>query len=103
MLAALLREETKLAKHLVITGIVQGVGYRASFMHQARTLQLSGWVRNRIDGSVEAMVTGDAQAVQAIIDWARRGPPSAQVANVTITEVEDALVSNPIFEMRATV
>ncbi|MGZ5859058.1 MAG: acylphosphatase [Burkholderiaceae bacterium] len=91
-----------MAKHLIITGIVQGVGYRASFMYQARTLQLSGWVRNRLDGSVEAMVCGDAQAVQAIIDWAWRGPSSAQVSDVVVVDVDDALVIDEEFEMRAT-
>jgi len=91
-----------MAKHLVITGIVQGVGYRASFMYQARTLQLSGWVRNRLDGSVEAMVSGDAQAVQAIIEWAWCGPSSAQVNNVAVVDAGDALVTDEEFEMRAT-
>jgi acylphosphatase len=96
-------QENKLAKHLIITGIVQGVGYRASFMHQARTLQLSGWVRNRLDGSVEAMVCGDASAVQMIIDWSWRGPSSAQVSNVQIVDVDDTLAQEGEFEMRATV
>jgi acylphosphatase len=91
-----------MAKHLIITGIVQGVGYRASFMYQARTLQLSGWVRNRRDGSVEAMISGDVQAVQTIIDWAWRGPSSAQVSNVAVVDMDDALVSDEEFEMRAT-
>jgi acylphosphatase len=49
-----------LAKHLIITGLVQGVGYRASFEARARALKLSGWVRNRADSSVEAIVRGDA-------------------------------------------
>jgi acylphosphatase len=91
-----------LAKHLIITGIVQGVGYRASFMHQARTLQLSGWVRNRLDGSVEAMVSGEAQAVQAIINWARRGPPSAVVRDVAVTDMDDAPPDSGTFDMRTT-
>lgn len=102
MLGQLHREREQVAKHLIITGIVQGVGYRVSFMHQARTLQLSGWVRNRLDGSVEAMVAGDAQAVQTIIDWAWRGPASAVVRHVAIAEIDDALVDIDSFEMRAT-
>lgn len=81
-----------MAKHLRIAGLVQGVGYRASFEAQARALQLSGWVRNRIDGSVEAVVRGDAGAVEKIVAWARRGPSAAQVREVSVTEVEDALV-----------
>lgn len=91
-----------MAKHLIITGLVQGIGYRASFMHQARALQLSGWVRNRPDGSVEAIVSGDAQALQSIIDWAWLGPSGAQVRNVTIVDVDDALVEDGKFELRAT-
>lgn len=91
-----------MAKHLIITGVVQGVGYRASFMHEARLQKLSGWVRNRLDGSVEAIVSGDAPALQAIIDWAWRGPSSAQVHNVAVFDVDDALVTHGKFEMRVT-
>lgn len=91
-----------MAKHLIITGIVQGVGYRAGFMHEARILKLAGWVRNRLDGSVEAIVSGDAQALQAIVDWAWRGPSGAQVRNVRVFDVDDALVTDMKFEMRAT-
>jgi len=81
-----------MAKRLTIEGRVQGVGYRASFADKAVALGLSGWVRNRQDGSVEACVHGAAAAVEAIILWARRGPPAAQVRNVTI---EDATESAP--------
>lgn len=91
-----------MAKHLIITGIVQGIGYRASFMYQARALRLSGWVRNRLDGSVEAMVTGDTDAVQAIIDWAWRGPASARVSDVVAIEADDALIRDAGFQMRTT-
>lgn len=91
-----------MAKHLIITGIVQGVGYRAGFMHEACLLKLAGWVRNRLDGSVEAIVRGDAQALQAIVDWAWRGPSGAQVRNVAVFDVDDALVTDMKFEMRAT-
>lgn len=91
-----------MAKHLIITGIVQGVGYRVSLMHEANLLKLSGWVRNRLDGSVEAMVAGDTQALQALIDWAWRGPASAQVRNVALVDVDDALVMDGKFELRPT-
>ncbi|MGH8806743.1 MAG: acylphosphatase [Noviherbaspirillum sp.] len=91
-----------MAKHLRITGLVQGVGYRASFDAQASELRLSGWVRNRIDGSVEAVVRGNAESVGEIIAWARRGPAAARVHDVRVTEVDDASVSDGPFEMLPT-
>lgn len=94
--------EDKMAKHLIITGIVQGVGYRASFEAQARSLKLGGWVRNRIDGSVEAMVRGDAQALNTIISWARRGPALARVDGVKIAEIDDSAVPDSHFKVLAT-
>ena len=71
-----------MAVRLQITGQVQGVGYRAAFQRRASELRLSGWVRNRRDGSVEALVEGDAAALAAIENWARQGPPGARVAAV---------------------
>lgn len=75
-----------ITRHLTITGKVQGVWYRDSMRIEAERLGVAGWVRNRRDGAVEAMVQGDAAAVAAIIDWARRGPPAAQVAGVEVSE-----------------
>lgn len=68
--------------HLHISGHVQGVGYRASLEHQARSLQLSGWVRNRRDGRVEAMVQGPGPAVDTLVQWCHRGPAAARVDSV---------------------
>jgi acylphosphatase len=75
-------------KHLAISGRVQGVGFRFYMERKARELGIAGWVRNRRDGSVESMVHGDPGAVETIIEWARRGPPSAVVAEVKISEGE---------------
>jgi acylphosphatase len=71
-------------RRLVITGYVQGIGYRYSMVMAAQRLGITGWVRNRRDGSVEAMVAGDAEAVAAIIDWARHGPSGAEVEHVAV-------------------
>jgi acylphosphatase len=74
---------------LRITGRVQGVGYRAWAMGTARRLGLRGWVRNRRDGSVEALVTGDDDAIAAMIEACREGPFSASVSKVAISDDED--------------
>ncbi|MDR2001242.1 MAG: acylphosphatase [Zoogloeaceae bacterium] len=71
-------------KRLIIIGQVQGVGYRYGMAVEARRLNIAGWVRNRRDGSVEATVSGDAEAIAAIIAWAKRGPPHARVDQVII-------------------
>ena len=70
--------------HLRIHGRVQGVGFRASLAVEARRRGLAGWVRNRRDGSVEAVIAGGATEVEALIAWARRGPPAASVTRVEI-------------------
>jgi acylphosphatase len=82
---------------LEIRGRVQGVGYRASMTVQARRLGLRGWVRNRRDGSVEAVVAGPADVVQRLVDWSKCGPPSAVVDSVESFAAEGRFVG---FEQR---
>jgi len=74
----------KTTKRLIIYGRVQGVFFRESMCRQAAELGVTGWVRNRRDGSVEATVQGDEAAVERMIDWARAGPAYAQVERVEI-------------------
>jgi acylphosphatase len=76
--------------HLSIVGRVQGVGYRDWAVRAAREGGLSGWVRNRMDGTVEAMVAGDMAAVEDFIGKARRGPPAARVDRIDRTAADDS-------------
>jgi len=75
-------------RQVTIRGRVQGIGYRAWLEHQARASELEGWVRNRRDGSVEALFCGPATAVAEMVALCRHGPPSARVENV-ISETAD--------------
>jgi acylphosphatase len=92
-------EKALTTSRLRITGRVQGVGFRFYMERKARELGVSGWVRNRADGSVEAVVQGPAPAVGAMIAWTRRGPPSAVVADVRISDDEGEYTG---FQTRAT-
>ena len=75
--------------HLRITGRVQGVGYRAWVTLTARRLRLRGWVRNRTDGSVEALVIGADDPVAAMIEACREGPFAARVTEIAVGEAAD--------------
>lgn len=94
--------EAVITRHLRITGRVQGVGYRWNMAQQAQAMGVSGWVRNRWDGSVEALACGVAEAVQVLVEWARRGPEFGRVDEVVVTEVEAGDVVGG-FEQRETV
>lgn len=75
-----------IARHLTIRGRVQGVGFRQYMAYKARQFQITGWVRNRADGSVEAVVCGTPEAVHAVLERARRGPPAATVTELEVTD-----------------
>jgi acylphosphatase len=78
------------AKRLTIAGRVHGVGYRQWMVESARALGVSGWVRNRFDGTVEALVAGDAAAVEELLRACRRGPRLALV-----TQIDEQLADPP--------
>lgn len=88
-----------IARRLVIAGRVQGVGFRYAFADEAQMRGLGGWVRNRRDGRVEALVSGPAPDVEAMIAWARVGPPAAQVSSI---DIEEAIAVSGPFEIVAT-
>ena len=69
----------RVARRLRIEGRVQGVWFRESMRREAQAMGITGWVRNRMDGSVEAVVEGTPEAVRAMVEWARRGPDRAEV------------------------
>ena len=75
---------------VLITGRVQGVGYRAWVEYQAIASGLDGWVRNRRDGSVEALFAGNAKVVAEMVALCRHGPPGARVAAVTNESASEA-------------
>ncbi|MDP4075639.1 acylphosphatase [Acidovorax sp. A1169] len=91
-----------ITRHLLITGHVQGVGYRWSMTQAAKRLGVQGWVRNRSDGRVEACAWGTPQAVQALVDWAHQGPAQAQVDRVVVGNVPDGGEPPQGFTQRAT-
>jgi acylphosphatase len=87
-------------RRLAVTGRVQNVFYRDWFVGEARALGLDGWVRNRADGSVEAVVAGAPEMVEAMIARARTGSPASRVAAVAVTddapaETLDGFVKRP--------
>ncbi len=86
------------ARHVRATGRVQGVWFRAWTRQQAQALKVSGWVRNCVDGSVEAHVEGESEAVEQMIERMRSGPPHARVDDLQVSEAEGQGLSG--FEVR---
>jgi len=86
------------ALRLVVHGRVQGVFFRDSCRHQATRLGVRGWVRNREDGTVEAVLAGTPEALEEMVLWANQGPPHASVQSVEASPTEDPAVAG--FEVR---
>ena len=84
-------EAPRIARRVTISGRVQGVGFRYALAYEARAHRLGGWVCNRRDGTVEALLAGPEAEVEAVIDWARHGPPAARVTSVAIEPAETDL------------
>ena len=85
-----------------VRGRVQGVGFREALRAEALRLGVGGWVRNRADGSVEALLQGNDAAVDRLIAWAQRGPPLAQVHKVDVSAAEpEGERTYPSFERRS--
>jgi acylphosphatase len=74
----------RIARRVTISGRVQGVGFRYALADEARARGLGGWVRNRRDGTVEALLAGLEAEIDAVIAWAHRGPPAARVTSVAV-------------------
>ncbi len=81
-------ENVKTRAHLIISGEVQGVMFRQETKHRALNSNVKGWVRNRYDGTVEAVFEGEEQDVESMITFCKRGPPRAIVTSVQV-EMEE--------------
>ena len=90
-----------ITRRLVITGRVQNVFYRDWLVEQAQGIGITGWVRNRADGSVEAMVSGSSETIDAIVARARQGSPASRVADVAVEDAPEQVSER--FEKKPTV
>lgn len=93
-------EDEDVGRHLLIRGVVQGIGFRWYLSQQARRLGVNGWVRNLRDGRVEALLCGGQTAVAAVIHWATFGPPGGRVDEVLVEDTDERAGG---FEKRPTV
>jgi acylphosphatase len=87
-----------IARRIVVSGRVQGVFFRDSMRQAAQTRGVAGWVRNTDEGTVEAHLEGDEDAVESVVRWANDGPRRADVANVSSEDAEPEGLSG--FEVR---
>jgi acylphosphatase len=78
-----------ITRHLIICGRVQGVGFRAYVHGHAQSLGLNGFVRNRKDGTVEALVSGPENKIEALVAACHEGPPASRVSNVEVSEAQE--------------
>jgi acylphosphatase len=76
--------ENKIRVHAIITGKVQGVFFRMETQRAARNYGVTGWVRNKMDGSVDAVMEGNEADVKSLLAWCQEGPPHARVSNVDV-------------------
>lgn len=89
--------------HVMISGRVQGVGFRAWTVGVARKIGLDGWVRNRADGTVEAVFSGTEEGIEAIVSLCHQGPLASRVEAVTIIESDETVPAGSGFHQRETV
>ncbi len=73
--------------HVIVEGRVQGVFFRDYTQRKAKSLNLSGWVRNKSDGSIEVLLSGPPDSIDAMIDWFQEGSPQSRVTAVNVEEV----------------
>ncbi len=74
----------RIRAHIVVSGIVQGVFFRANTRSKAQMIEVTGWVRNRPDGTVEVIAEGERERIQRFIDWCHKGPSGASVSKVDV-------------------
>jgi acylphosphatase len=75
-----------IARRIVVRGRVQGVGFRQATLEAAASCAVAGWVRNRVDGTVEVFAQGEASEVARLVEWCRGGPRAARVSGVDVAE-----------------
>jgi len=87
------------ARHIQITGFVQGVFFRAQAKAKAEALRLAGWVRNNDDGSVEMHVEGRLNDIQAFEEWCNAGPTGARIEDVQAGDVDEEYLKTFVIQM----